>query len=175
MMANAVLQGGRLIFVGAGTSGRLGVLEAADGASYVRRCRPKPQWRSWPAVRVQCTKRKEGVEDDHDEGARALRRLHPVSRTSSLAFPQAASPQSCAAEGHAGACRLRAGIIGITCDARCRCLKDPLGYCDRVERWTGSDCRFDEAQGRYGDQGSPEHAYDNRDGTRGEDVREPDG
>ncbi len=66
-------RGGRLLFVGAGTSGRLGVLEAAE-------C--PPTFDTPPALvqaviaggRRAVFRSAEGAEDDADEGARAVRR-----------------------------------------------------------------------------------------------------
>ena len=116
MMANAVLEGGRLIFVGAGTSGRLGVLEAAE---------LPPTFGVAPETAVAIMaggpsavhRAKEGVEDDHDEGARALRRLRPgrkdvvigISASGITPFVRGAVTRARGA---------RAAVIGITCDAR---------------------------------------------------------
>jgi N-acetylmuramic acid 6-phosphate etherase len=67
------------VFVGAGTSGRLGVLEAAE---------LPPTFGTQPS-RVHAVmaggkdavfKPREGVEDDYEEGARAIARLRPTSR-----------------------------------------------------------------------------------------------
>jgi len=76
MVAAALRKGGRIIFVGAGTSGRLGVLESAE---------MPPTFSTDPAL-VQAIMAggqratfaaKEGVEDDYEEGSRAITRLHP--------------------------------------------------------------------------------------------------
>jgi N-acetylmuramic acid 6-phosphate etherase len=70
----ALRKGGRIIFVGAGTSGRLGVVEAAE---------MPPTFGTSPRV-VQAImaggqeavfKAKEGVEDNYEEGARSIARL----------------------------------------------------------------------------------------------------
>jgi N-acetylmuramic acid 6-phosphate etherase len=116
MMADAVLKGGRLIFVGAGTSGRLGVLEAAE---------LPPTFGIAPesAVAIMAGgpnavhKAKEGVEDDRKEGDRMLRSLRPgrkdivigISASGITPFVRGAVTRARAAH---------AGIIGITCDAR---------------------------------------------------------
>lgn len=121
MMAEAVRQGGRLIFVGAGTSGRLGVLEAAE---------LPPTFGIAPGTAIAIMaggpnavhRAKEGVEDDYDEGARALRRLRPrpkdvvvgISASGITPFVRGAVTQ---------ARKARARIIGVTCDARSE-LKD---------------------------------------------------
>ena len=76
LLADALRKGGRLFFVGAGTSGRLGVLEAAEMI---------PTF-STPERLVQAVMAggrsaffcdKEGVEDNYEEGSRAITRLRP--------------------------------------------------------------------------------------------------
>ena len=76
LLTAALRRGGRLIFVGAGTSGRLGVLEAAEMV---------PTF-STPARLVQAIMAggrsaffhpKDGAEDNYDEGGRAVARLRP--------------------------------------------------------------------------------------------------
>src|SRR5204863_402189 len=72
LLVDRVKKGGRMIFVGAGTSGRLGVLEAAELpptfdtpsrlAQAIMAGGPDCVWAS-----------KEGAEDDEDDGARQLR------------------------------------------------------------------------------------------------------
>lgn len=79
MIAEALRKGGRIIFVGAGTSGRLGVVEAAEmpptfGVSPTRVRAIMAGGKD--AVFVP----KEGVEDDYEEGARAVARLRPQKR-----------------------------------------------------------------------------------------------
>jgi N-acetylmuramic acid 6-phosphate etherase len=73
-IVDRLARGGRLIFVGAGTSGRLGVIEAAE-------C--PPTFNTWPG-QVQAVmaggrgavfRSVEGSEDDARAGARAIRRL----------------------------------------------------------------------------------------------------
>jgi N-acetylmuramic acid 6-phosphate etherase len=79
LIAQALRKGGRIIFVGAGTSGRLGVLEAAE---------MPPTFGTPPALvhaimaggKDAVFKAREGVEDDFEEGARALTRLRPGRR-----------------------------------------------------------------------------------------------
>jgi N-acetylmuramic acid 6-phosphate etherase len=121
MIAQALLSGGRVIFVGAGTSGRLGVLEAAE---------LPPTFGIAPGTAVAIMaggaaavhRAKEGVEDDAAEGARALWRLRPgrkdvvvgISASGITPFVRGAVERARAA---------RTKIIGITCDARSE-LKD---------------------------------------------------
>ncbi len=79
MITEAVRKGGRIIFVGAGTSGRLGVLEAAEmpptfGLS------PSLVHAIMAGGKDAVFRAKEGVEDDYEEGARAVARLRPTRR-----------------------------------------------------------------------------------------------
>jgi N-acetylmuramic acid 6-phosphate etherase len=79
IVASALLGGGRLIFVGAGTSGRLGVLEAAE---------LPPTFGIEPSVaravmaggHAAVVRAKEGVEDDSAEGERVLHDLQPLRK-----------------------------------------------------------------------------------------------
>ena len=76
IIAEGLRQGGRIIFVGAGTSGRLGVLESAE---------MPPTFGTDPSLveafiaggRGATFRAKEGVEDNYEEGARAVTRLRP--------------------------------------------------------------------------------------------------
>jgi len=74
IVAQALKKGGRIIFVGAGTSGRLGVVEASE---------MPPTFGTSPSL-VQAImaggqgavfRAKEGVEDNYEEGARSIGRL----------------------------------------------------------------------------------------------------
>ena len=76
MIATALLKGGRILFVGAGTSGRLGILESTE---------MPPTFSTSPSL-VQGIMAgghratfvaKEGVEDNFEEGAKAMTRLRP--------------------------------------------------------------------------------------------------
>jgi N-acetylmuramic acid 6-phosphate etherase len=64
-------RGGHVIFVGAGTSGRLGVIEAAEQTPTLET--PDPVYRSIIAGGPECVWRSsEGAEDDATEGARQV-------------------------------------------------------------------------------------------------------
>jgi N-acetylmuramic acid 6-phosphate etherase len=74
IITQALRKGGRMIFVGAGTSGRLGVVEASE----------MPPTFGTPPTLVQAImaggqgavfRAKEGVEDNYEEGARSIARL----------------------------------------------------------------------------------------------------
>src|SRR5919107_2406142 len=77
IITQALRKGGRIIFVGAGTSGRLGILESAE---------MPPTFGTSPDL-VQAImaggqnaglKAREGVEDNYEEGAPAITRLQPT-------------------------------------------------------------------------------------------------
>jgi N-acetylmuramic acid 6-phosphate etherase len=79
LIAKALRKGGRVVFVGAGTSGRLGVLESAE---------MPPTFGTDPLL-VQAImaggknaifRAKEGAEDNYEEGARAINRLTPTRK-----------------------------------------------------------------------------------------------
>ncbi len=79
IIVQALRKGGRIILVGAGTSGRLGVLEAAE----------MPPTFGTPPRLVQALmaggqaamfRAREGVEDNYEEGARAVARLRISQR-----------------------------------------------------------------------------------------------
>src|SRR5215208_2816297 len=79
MIATALRKEGRIIFVGAGTSGRLGILESAE---------MPPTFGTSPLFvqaimaggREAIFNAKEGVEDNYEEGARAINRLRPTKK-----------------------------------------------------------------------------------------------
>ena len=79
IIAHALRKGGRIVFVGAGTSGRLGVVEAAE---------MPPTFGTAPRL-VQAImaggqdavfQAKEGVEDNYEEGGRSIARLRLTNR-----------------------------------------------------------------------------------------------
>ena len=79
MLAGVLRKNGRVIFVGAGTSGRLGILESAE---------MPPTFSTEPDLvqaimaggRSAIYAAKEGVEDDFEEGARSVMRLAPSKK-----------------------------------------------------------------------------------------------
>jgi len=121
LMADAVLKGGRLIFAGAGTSGRLGVLEAAELPPTFG-INPQTARAIMAGGPAAVHRAKEGVEDDYREGQRAMRKLHPTRDDVAVAI--SASGITPFVRGAVAAARAsKTGIIGITCDARSE-LKD---------------------------------------------------
>ena len=112
----ALRKRGRIVFVGAGTSGRLGVLESAE---------MPPTFGTDPEL-VQAImaggqdavyKAREGVEDNYEEGTRAVNRLRPTRRD--VVIGVSASGMTQFVRGALTRAR-RAGskIIFVTCDPR---------------------------------------------------------
>jgi N-acetylmuramic acid 6-phosphate etherase len=121
LVSNAVLKDGRVIFIGAGTSGRLGVLEAAELPPTFG-IDPETAQAIMAGGFAAVHRAKEGVEDDYEEGGRAMRALRPsrkdvvigISASGITPFVRGAVTRARAA---------KAQIIGITCDPRSE-LKD---------------------------------------------------
>jgi N-acetylmuramic acid 6-phosphate etherase len=116
IITQALRKGGRIVFVGAGTSGRLGVLESAE---------MPPTFGTSPDLVIgimaggqgAILRAKEGIEDNYEEGARAITRLRPgkkdvvigVSASGMTQFVRGALTR---------ARRVGAKIIFVTCDPR---------------------------------------------------------
>jgi N-acetylmuramic acid 6-phosphate etherase len=116
IITQALRKNGRVIFVGAGTSGRLGVLESAE---------MPPTFGTDPDL-VQAimaggqnavARAREGVEDNYEEGARSINRLAPT--TKDVVIGVSASGMTPFVRGALTRAR-RAGskIIFVTCDPR---------------------------------------------------------
>ena len=116
IVTGALRQDGRIVFVGAGTSGRLGALESAE---------MPPTFGTNPAL-VQAIMAggknalliaKEGIEDNYEEGARSIMRLKPSKKD--VVIGVSASGMTPFVRGALTRAR-RAGskIIFVTCDPR---------------------------------------------------------
>ena len=116
IITQSLRKGGRVVFVGAGTSGRLGVLESAE---------MPPTFGTNPLL-VQAImaggqsavlKAREGVEDNYEEGARSINRLRPAKRD--VVVGVSASGMTQFVRGALTRAR-KAGskIIFVTCDPR---------------------------------------------------------
>ena len=114
IITQALRRSGHIIFVGAGTSGRLGVLESAE----------MPPTFGTPPSLVQAImaggqdalmRPREGIEDNYEEGARSIMRLKPSKRD--VVIGVSASGMTQFVRGALTRAR-RAGskIIFVTCD-----------------------------------------------------------
>ena len=114
MIAATLRKGGRIVFVGAGTSGRLGILESAEmpttfstHPSLVQAIMAGGHRATFAAT--------EGVEDNYEEGARAISRLRPTK--SDIVVGVSASGMTQFVLGALTRARkTRARIIFVTCD-----------------------------------------------------------
>jgi N-acetylmuramic acid 6-phosphate etherase len=114
MIASALRKGGRIVFVGAGTSGRLGILESSE---------MPPTFSTDPELvqavmaggRDAIFSAKEGVEDNYEEGARSITRLSPTKKD--IVIGVSASGMTQFVRGALTRAR-KAGarIIFVTCD-----------------------------------------------------------
>jgi N-acetylmuramic acid 6-phosphate etherase len=116
IISQALRKQGRVIFVGAGTSGRLGVLESAEmpptfGTS------PELVQAIMAGGKNAVLRAREGVEDNYEEGARQVNRLKPTKHD--VVVGVSASGMTPFVRGALTRAR-RAGskIIFVTCDPR---------------------------------------------------------
>ncbi len=117
MVAGALQQEGRIIFVGAGTSGRLGLLESTE---------MPPSFSTDPELvqtiiaggKSAAFSNKEGVEDSFEDGARAMARLHPLQKDAVVGV--SASGMTQFVRGALTRAReAGARIVFVTCDPAC--------------------------------------------------------
>jgi N-acetylmuramic acid 6-phosphate etherase len=113
IITQALRKGGRIIFVGAGTSGRLGVVEASE---------MPPTFGTSPSL-VQAImaggqdavfRAKEGVEDNYEEGARSIARLR-LSKKDVVVGVSASGMTPFVRGGLTRARKAGAKIIFVTC------------------------------------------------------------
>jgi N-acetylmuramic acid 6-phosphate etherase len=116
IITQALRKNGRVIFVGAGTSGRLGVLESAEmpptfGTS------PDLVQAIMAGGKGAILKAREGVEDNYEEGMRSINRLRPTRKD--VVIGVSASGMTQFVRGALTRAR-RAGskIVFVTCDPR---------------------------------------------------------
>jgi len=114
IITQSLRKGGRLVFVGAGTSGRLGVLEAAEmpptfGTS------PEMVQAVMAGGKAAFFSPREGADDQYEEGARTVSRLRP-SRRDAFVGVSASGMTPFVRGGLAAARRAGARIIFVTCD-----------------------------------------------------------
>src|SRR5205809_7083662 len=116
IVTQALRKNGRVIFVGAGTSGRLGVLEAAEmpptfGTS------PDLVQAIMAGGKGALLRAREGVEDNYEEGARSVNRLGPTKKD--VVIGVSASGMTQLVRGALTRARKASSkIIFVTCDPR---------------------------------------------------------
>ena len=116
IITQALRRSGRIIFVGAGTSGRLGILESAE----------MPPTFGTPDALVLAVMAggkdgflhaREGVEDNYEEGARSINRLKPTKKDVVIGVSASGMTQFVRG-GLTRARRAGSKIIFVTCDPR---------------------------------------------------------
>jgi len=116
ILTQALRRGGRIVFVGAGTSGRLGVLESSE---------MPPTFGTKPGL-VQAIMAggkdamltpREGVDDNYEEGARSVNRLRPTKKDVVIGVSASGMTQFVRG-GLTRARRAGSKIIFVTCDPR---------------------------------------------------------
>ena len=113
IISQALKKGGRIIFIGAGTSGRLGVVEASEmpptfGTS------PKIVQAIMAGGQDAVFKAKEGVEDNYEEGARSISRLRLTKKDVVIGVSASGMTQFVRG-GLTRARKVGARIIFVTC------------------------------------------------------------
>jgi N-acetylmuramic acid 6-phosphate etherase len=116
IITQALRKGGRIVFVGAGTSGRLGVLESAEMPPTFG-TNPDLVQAIMAGGKNAILRAKEGVEDNYEEGARSINRLRPTKKD--VVIGVSASGMTQFVRGALTRAR-RAGskIVFVTCDPR---------------------------------------------------------
>jgi N-acetylmuramic acid 6-phosphate etherase len=116
IISQALRKGGRIIFVGAGTSGRLGVVESAEMPPTFGTSHDLVQ-AIMAGGKSAVMRAREAVEDNHEEGARSINRLRPTKKD--VVIGVSASGMTQFVRGALTRAR-RAGskIIFVTCDPR---------------------------------------------------------
>jgi N-acetylmuramic acid 6-phosphate etherase len=114
MLTAALRKGGRIIFVGAGTSGRLGILESAE-MPLTFSTDPSVVQAVMAGGREAIFNAREGVEDNYEEGARATTRLKPTKKD--VVIGVSASGMTSFVRGALTRARKSgARVIFVTCD-----------------------------------------------------------
>jgi N-acetylmuramic acid 6-phosphate etherase len=113
ILAQALRKGGRIVFIGAGTSGRLGVVEASEmpptfGTS------PNTVQAIMAGGQEAVFRAKEGVEDNYEEGARSIGRLR-LGRKDVVVGVSASGMTPFVRGGLTRARKAGAKIIFVTC------------------------------------------------------------
>ena len=114
IITQALRKGGRLVFIGAGTSGRLGVLEAAEMPSTFGTS-PDLVQGIVAGGKAAWLQARQGSEDRYDEGARSVARLRPTKRDVFVGV-SASGTTPFVRGGLAAARNAGARIIFVTCD-----------------------------------------------------------
>lgn len=113
IISSALKKGGRLLLIGAGTSGRLGVLEAAEMPPTFS-TKPEMVQGLMAGGQEAVFRAREGVEDNYEEGGRSLSRLR-VSKKDVVVGVSASGITQFVRGGLTVARKKGARIIFVTC------------------------------------------------------------
>lgn len=114
MLTESLKKGGRVLFVGAGTSGRLGILESAEMPTTFGTA-PELVQAVVAGGKKAALQATDGVEDRYDDGSRAMTRLHPTKKD--VVVGVSASGMTHFVRGALTVARREgARIIFVTCD-----------------------------------------------------------
>jgi N-acetylmuramic acid 6-phosphate etherase len=116
IIVEALRKGGRVIFVGAGTSGRLGVVESAEMPTTFG-TDPDSIQAVMAGGKTAFLHTKEGAEDSYEDGARALQRLRPTKKDVVIGV-SASGMTPYVRGGLTRARKASSKIIFVTCDPR---------------------------------------------------------
>ena len=170
-ITGAIERGGRLFYLGAGTSGRLGVLDAAE---------IPPTFGAPPELvtgiiaggEAAVSRATEASEDDPATGARDLTNSGFTARD--ILVGLAASGQTPYVLGAiAEARRLGALTVGVSCTSDSELARGR--YRHHAAGGAGGDCRLDAPEGGNGAEVGPQHALHGGVYPVGLRLREPDG
>src|SRR5882672_2098473 len=116
IITQALRKNGRIIFVGAGTSGRLGVLESAEMPPTFG-TNPELVQAIMAGGKGAILRAREGVEDNHEEGARSVHRVRATKKD--VVIGVSASGMTQFVRGALTRARKACSkIIFVTCDPR---------------------------------------------------------
>jgi N-acetylmuramic acid 6-phosphate etherase len=114
IITQVLRRGGRIIFVGAGTSGRLGLLEAAEMPPTFG-TDPSLVQAIMPGGKAAIVRPRGGVEDNYERGARSIARLKPSPKD--VVIGVSASGMTLFVRGAlTRARRVGSKIVFVTCD-----------------------------------------------------------
>ena len=173
IVTQALKKGGRVIFVGAGTSGRLGVVEASEmpptfGTS------PKLVQAIMAGGQEAVFRAKEGVEDNYEEGARSIGRLRLSNKDVVIGVSASGMTPVRPRRPDPGARKSGARIIFVTCWPGSE-LQNFVDLQIAPAVGPGDHRRLDPPEGRDRHQDGAQHADHRRHDQGRQDLRQPDG
>ena len=172
-IVRAFRRGGRLFYVGAGTSGRLGVLDASEcpptfrtSPDLVQGIIAGGQDALWQSV--------EGAEDDADAGARAIEFRGVTRRDVVVGIAASGTTPFVWGALRRGQTARRDDGAGLLQPVSADSARAATGHCHRPESRPGAADGLDAAEGRDGDEAAVEHVHHPGDGAHRQGAEQPD-